>query len=332
LTATGDATTIAAVKAFLAVVVVGLSLLSGCSHGWRSYRSKHITLYTTSVRDQEQTQLQLEYAYAALSSSFYRHSELGPVEVVLLEGNTFVVELGARRPVLVLPKVPPDVRIGKNGLVVLYEDAMANRGAQALSYLFLHKLMPNAPLWLQEGMASYVRSFHYTYGKDAKGACFGFQEGLQGEITLPELFSMSWDQMDEGPRTWYQDTSRLLMDYVIHGDEGKNFAKLPVILTLAAEGKSGPDIMSSAFPGTSMQALGLAVKNFRRDMGAQRARGVMCPLAVRIPPDRFPDEGERQETPTAQADIDQVMALFAKLPRREGYPAWYPPDVVDRIK
>ena len=309
--------------------VVALSLAIGCGGSFTEMKTKHFIAYSTKPRDHRLSLLRLEFAYAALSSSFFPKTEPAPVEVLFLDNGSFTGLLGLRRRAASLARVPGGGAIGKGGLIVLREEDTGRLEAEMLAHQFLHEAMPQAPLWLHVSLASYLRTLEYREAEGGQGiACFGRQQGLEGQIPLKELFSTDWDQYDEGPRRWYDDTARMLMDFIVHGDKGSHFSKLPSILTAAGQGVDGPTILAQAFPGMSLAALNTRVTDFRRNQGEQMERDLMCPLPVPIKPGKEPDEGDPRERPAPPEAIEALRTALERLPRREGFPAWFPPEKI----
>jgi hypothetical protein len=235
----------------------------------------------------------------------------------------------------VLAKVPGNGSIGQRGLIVLRTDSTGKSQHPALMHLFLEKQIPHAPLWLHEAMAGYASSMVVMAGNGGQTACFGRPIGGRDSlIPLKDLFTMDWDHFAEGPRSWYHRTAYLLMDFVLHGDDGKYRDRASVIFQQAAEGKPGADIFRSVFPELTLDALNAKISDHHRDLqyiAGTQVRG-RCPLAFEIPPDKIADPGQRQVTPVPRDDMSALVEAIKRLPQRDdGYPEWYPPDVIARV-
>jgi hypothetical protein len=322
-----------------------MALTVGCAHGgignpegWSLMQSQHFNVYVGAPRHATTALAGLEYAYASLSSSFFRGVDLPKVDVMFLEEDDFGDLLGFRRNELVLPKLPSTTTsVGANGLIVLKDVQTDQSGAEALAHLFIEKKFPHAPLWFHEGFASYARTVEYHQGDGKRAACFGVTRGgTDPLLPLAKVGAMSWDDYDgDEARSWYKYTGRTLIDYILHGDEGHNIEKITPFVSAVAAGKSLEGAVSAAFPGQSLQAMDKKLGEHSADVAYQmqnesKVRG-LCPLPFAIPEDKAADQGERKMSPAPAADIKAVLETLKKLPRLDGYPAWYPPEVLSKV-
>src|SRR4029453_8297278 len=95
----------------------------------------------------------LEYAYAALST-FFPKADVGRVEVLFMPWTDQALTFGSDRGGLVLPGLPGAGKIGQGNLIVMGEAGMGT-AMVLVSHLFVHKVLPTAPFWIHEGMATY---------------------------------------------------------------------------------------------------------------------------------------------------------------------------------
>ena len=201
-----------------------------------------------------------------------------------------------------------------------------------LSYLFVAKGIPNAPLWLHVGLAQYFQATTVQSGPGQLHACFGASRRYLGSsfraMPLEKFFALGWKEYPRAEVPYYLGTANLLMNYIFHGDDGAHLPKLPAIFRAAAQGTPGPQIMAEVFPGMTLAQLGQRIYDFGGSISEQRGRAVSCPLPIPIPPDRAPDESIPQESPIAPQEIDQLMQALKRLPHGDRFPPYYPPEIL----
>jgi hypothetical protein len=301
---------------------------AGCAGGWRQLKTKRITAYTDRPAFYDETIKQLEYSYAALSV-FFPRAQVGTVEVLFMDGAALLQEFGPDRPGLVLPGLP-GARIGSRNLVVMDRGVDTAYSMSLLTHLFLYQAVPNAPLWLHQGLSRYLSNALVKAGQGHWQACFGLPPVLEGrfyQIPLARFFAVTWDQYAEAGPSFMSGTGRALMDYIFHADGGAHLQKVPAIFSAASRGVTGPEIMAATFPGVSLEQLDERISGFHGSQTEQRSRGMLCPLTIPIPPDRVPDESSPLESPVPPVEIDNLIAALKKLPHGQGLPVWYPPAV-----
>lgn len=311
--------------------LVALMVMSGCAGGWHSMKSKRITAYADKPRDFRHTVVQLEYAYAALSS-FFPKVELGTVEVLFMDGIQRAHEFGSQRGGMVFPAVPGPTSIGRNNLIVMSADVGYANSTALLSHLFLHKLLPNAPLWLHVSLAEYFSGVSVKYGKDRWVACFGQAAPLDVSffrMPLDQFLAVTWQDYAQSNPSFYRGTGQLLMDFLFHGDKGAHRGKLPAIFKGVANNMSGPEIIAATFPGMTLEQLGERLSGFKGSQAEQLERDRMCALGVPIPPEKIPDDADLTEIPISPQEIEPLMTALKKLPHGNKFPSWYPPAVLE---
>jgi hypothetical protein len=328
-----------------AMLSLTLALLgTGCAatglnspDGWHVVKSKRFTMYTATSMSHSETLNGLEYHYASLSSSFFK-KDIGNVDVLFLENTDFTDLFGTRRNYIVLPRVPGGGKVGKDGLMVVrpLHGAGDNTAAEALTHVFIDRVIPSAPLWFQEGFSSYARMAEYKEGEGKRFACFG-QPGFNETRFIPidKMFAMSWDEYDgDEARSWYTNTARMLIDFAMHGDEGKHQPAMGVMVEGFLANQDTTKIIKSAFPNMDMKQLSERVTAHGLDVINRPAniRGI-CPIPFPIPDDKAADIGDKPLAAADRADILAVIEALKKLPRRsDGYPGWYPLDVVEKAE
>jgi hypothetical protein len=295
-------------------------------------KSKRFTGHAFHPRDHRDHMEQLELAHATLGT-FFPKADLGPVEVVFLDDNDFLFAFGSDRFGMVFPKVPGGGRLGAGNTMVLPTNLGYNVVTVLLSHLFLHKIVPNAPLWLHDGMAMYFGKSKIGSTEGKWVACFGGNATIEGSaeiirLPLDKFFTLGWKEYASSNPTYYRGTGVLLIDFLFHGDKGIYLEKMPSVFAAAAQGMPGPQIMAATFPGVSLDELGQRIYDFKASGGEQRQRGAICPLPLPVPADKLPDESTPQEKPDSVAEVEQLLEAVKKLPQGDRLPAWYPLEIV----
>jgi hypothetical protein len=327
---------------FLAFVLAAGAFVAGCAHGgignpegWSVVKSKHFTIYAGTPRNTQLDLRSLELAYAAFKSGLFKHVDMN-VDVVFLEDTDFPEVVGFRRKYMSLAKVPGGGPIGASGLLILKDDPGGNSEAEGLAHLFIDKAFPKAPLWFHEGFSSYARTVMVMTNSEGKrGGCFGKVEGGQDTLMpLEKLLGLSWDDTDgDEARSWYTYTARTLIDYIIHGEDGKNRERMGWLASAVSDGKSSQEAFAAAFPNVAPSAMDkklgahAADAAFQSKNNSAAVRG-LCPWGVEIKDENAPDEGDPKIEPAPAAAIKAVLEAVKKLPRLDGYPPWYPADKI----
>jgi hypothetical protein len=328
------------------VALAAAALAAGCGHtginspeGWNRVQTKHFTLYTSTSQLYSETLVGLEYHYASFSSSFFKHVDIGKVDVLFLEADDFGELFGYKRGFATLARMPRGGPIGKEGLIVVKDATSDNASAEALAHVFVHRGIPNAPLWFHEGFSSYARYVEYKEGGGQRMTCFG-QPAIDDLpfIPLSKLFQMSWDDYDGAEaRSWYKQTARTLVDFMLHGERGKRIESLNVVVAGFTAGKATPEIIPVAFKDLDLDALNKKVVEHGTDVlhqaaSATKVRG-LCPIGFEIRQDVLPDLGERTLEDVPPDQIKALLDGLKRLPRRDdGYPGWYPEEIVARVE
>lgn len=179
--------------------LVSLVFVAGCSGAVDNYkvvRTPTINLYTNmSIGRYGSTLESLQYSHAALSSVFFKNTEIGPVDVLFLDDPDFQALMGNFRKGAAIASVPgggAETKIGSNGLLILHPFTLASMeshevelgggpeasnvdgsrtgiathapqanpsrivGTEMLAHIFVRRALPKAPLWFHEGFSTYV--------------------------------------------------------------------------------------------------------------------------------------------------------------------------------
>jgi hypothetical protein len=316
----------------LPILLVLVITAIGCAGGWTEMKTKRFTGHAFQPRDHREHMEQLELAHATLAT-FFPKADIGPVEVVFLDDNDFLFAYGTDRFGLALPKVPGGGRLGAGNVLILPTNLGYPVVTVMLTHLFLNKVVPNAPLWLHEGMAMYFSKSKIGSADGKWVACFGANASIEGSaeiirLPLDKFFAIGWKDFASSNPQYYRGTGVLLIDFLFHGDKGVYLEKLPSVLAAVAQGTPGPQIMAATFPGMNLEQLGQRIYDFKASGGEQRERGQICPLPIPVAADKLPDEASPQEKPDNVAEVEQLLEAVKKLPQGDRLPSWYPPEIV----
>lgn len=321
-------------------VLISICLLaaSACAHppwnpykNWEVARTKHITAYTNTHIRYATSLETLDLAYSALHASLFKNRPIAPVEVLLLEQPEFQRTLGQFRSGVTIAQLPGKGILGRRGLVVTIGlDLQMPGAAHRIAHLFVHAVAPRAPLWLHEGLASFVETMKYRdNGKtdDKAISCLGELRNKQPEIPLTELFTWSWKGYDESKKSsWYRHTASNLIDYFLFGEEGKLRERFAELLGELATGTEVETALGRVYPGLTVAALEQKARE-HRSHSELTPRG-LCPMPFMIPLEKAADNSPARVEPLAKEDVEALMLRLQMLPRRSGYVDWYPPDAV----
>lgn len=320
--------------ATISLAVVLSSLGAGCAHppwnpykNWQIVRSKYVTAYANTRIRPRVTLEAMDLAYATLHASFFRKKAVAPVEALLLEWSDFHPLMGRLRMGATVSKLPGKGFYARRGLVVMFgEDTTNHNALHRMAHLFLHAVAPEAPLWLHEGLATYVETAQYRGEGATAVACLGHPPGKSPDIPLAELFSWSWQGYDESKKsTWYRTTAAQLIDYFMSGEDGALRERLADLIGEIATGTETAAALEKVY-GLGVAALEQKARDHRRK-SEMTPRG-LCPIPFPVPPDKTGDGGELRREPAETADIEALFARVRMLPRRGTYVDWYPPDKI----
>jgi hypothetical protein len=148
------------------------------------------------------------------------------------------------------------------------------------------------------------------------------------------MFAVDWDRYDEGPRGWFPHTAGVLMDFIMFAEHDKYRSRFDQVIAGVIAGKPGPQLFAEIFPEIPGDGWDVRISAHDRDLqylAAGPLRG-LCPMGFEIPRDKMADPDQRETTPVPPAQISVLLDALKRLPRRDdGYPAWYPPEVIARV-
>lgn len=309
------------------LVLASLLLATGCAGAWKRYETKHVNLYTDMSLAHEQTVLALEYHYAIMASSFFGKIAGPKVDVLLLDDVPFRGKFGSYRTGMTLAKSPGGQSIGSNGLIVMRLTGSTNYGSTLLSYWFLDKAAPRAPLWFHEGFGRYTGGALYMEGPQGAAGCIGRFWSQKDDVLMSvnDFGNASWSEYADKYRGWLPYSGAVFFDWLMHADNGAHRGALGDVVNQLANGVQTSDALTQATHLTTAQ-IDEALKLHRHTWVP---RG-MCPLGFTIKPEALADKEAPRQQDFPPGPVDELLAALATLPDVEGYADYYPAEIVDQ--
>lgn len=305
----------------------GLLLSSGCAGSWKHYETKHVNLYTDMSLAHEQTVLALEYHYAIMASSFFGKVAGPKVDVLLLDDVPFQAHFGSLRGGMTLSKSPGGQEIGRDGLIVMKLSGSTNLGSTLLSYWFLDKAAPNAPLWFHEGFGRYTGGALYMEGPTGAAGCIGRHWSQKDDVlmSINDFGNASWTDYGGKYRGWLPYSGAVFFDWLMHADNGARRDALGEVVNQLANGVQTTDALTKATHKTT-EEIDEALKLHRHTW----VRRGMCPISFAIRSDNLADKEAPRQRDFPAERVDALLAALATLPEVEGYADYYPVAVVEQ--
>jgi hypothetical protein len=352
----------------LAAVALGCL---GCAapnyRGWAESKTRNVTVYTNAKIEHEYMQEWLERSYSAYRA-FFPDLKPGKVNVVWLKnepgGGTRIFSPFDDPPAgWTLETVPSGSRIGRDGLIVLerHDDYSVGPGGfrmtstrdegeakKQMANIFIMRQLPMAPLWLQIGLGHYMSKYRVHYKDKLFMACFGspvFDEpirmlsggraagdGHRVSITVDQLFHTDWYAYDKKLRYWYEYTAYALVHYMIHGENGYNSTRFPLLMQAIREGKDTEEALATAYPNLLPDDWDEKLVAYMRPP-AHRTLTAANPNLVHGLCFRIPEEHDADFKPSrTAANPRDIQVLLEDLERVEPFRrhvAWFPTEIVE---
>jgi hypothetical protein len=264
-----------------------------------------------------------------------------------------------------------DGRIGRDGLIVLERNMVSSPGQMSftgvrdetlakeqMAHLFIMKAVPMAPLWLQVGLGRYLQKYRIHYRKKFWVACFGspvFDEpvwptvsrgiddigrlnsgntgdGRRVTLSFSQVLDAGWYDYDGRHRRWFEYTSYALVHYLIHGENGWNRSRFPLLLDALRAGKTSSEALALAYPNVLPDEWDYRLSVHVRPPGG-RALIAATPeigqgLCFQIPPAHHADKKPRREK-ADQRDIQVLMIDLEQVNPFRRHSGWWPQDIVE---
>ena len=263
----------------------------GCAHGgigtaegWSVVKSKHFSLYVLYPRETQLLVRDLELAHSSIGSTFFKNVDLPRIDVLVLTPETFEEVLGSyRERAGAGPGRPAAAAIGKDGLLITKDDKGHPGVSEAVAHLFIHKgFAERAPL-VSRGVRGATCARPSTATAQAgQMACFGvLPREKEPLIPVRKLLEISWDDYDGNEaRNWYRYTSRLLIDFILHGAGGKNASRMRPLIEAVGQGKPPVETVEAAFPSVALEMLDRKLSDHAADVAYQVGSASPCPRAL----------------------------------------------------
>jgi hypothetical protein len=269
-----------------------------------------------------------------------------------------------------LPSVS-DGRIGREGLIVLERAQVSgpnqlhftgvrdeNLAKEQMAHLFIMKATPSAPLWLQVGLGRYLQNYRIHYRGNFWLACFGspvFDEpawpgvtggpadtpgiragstgdGRRVTMAVADVLAADWYDYDGRQRRWYEYTTYALVHYLIHGENGFNRSRFPMLLDAFRAGKHSAEALALAYPHILPEEwderLSAHVRPPRSRAFIAAMPEISQGLCFQIPPAHHADKKPRREKANAR-DIHVLMTDLEQVDPFRRHSGWWPQDIVE---
>jgi hypothetical protein len=351
----------------LAGLVLTLTL-QACAHGgppdgWNKSRTRNVVVYTDAWIEHEFMQEWLELSHMAYHALF-PDVKTGTVDAVWLReepgGLRVYHPLDDPQAGWTLETMPSGGQIGREGLIVLQRrddygagpNGFAMRSVRdeslaksQMAHLFIMKKVPNAPLWLQVGLARYMSKFRvHDRGKPQGLACFGsvvFDEpiragggrsGRRVTVDIAELTTTDWYGYDRSRRRWYEYTAYALVHYLMHGERGFNKDRFPLLLDALRKGQSTADALATAYPHVLPEEWDDRIDLYVRpsEGKAHIAENQFIPQGAcfKIPP-LSESERKPERTPADPYEVEVMLDDLRRVDPFRRHSSWFPRDVVE---
>jgi hypothetical protein len=309
-----------------------LALAAGaCAHapwhpyrGWRAWRGEKVVLYTGGLQGHELALQYLDGSFDLFQRSFFRDVKVPPIEAFYLDpddGSPFVSADGNYRFGVAFTTLPRAGVPGANGLLLVGRWPRPLPYAHVLAHHFIEAAVPRAPLWFHEGFAQYLSVF--TAPQDRPGTvCFGHAQPASAwtvTVTLEQLFAVGWKQYNEDAAPWIDPSAWGLIDYLLHGEQGRWRAGFRPLMQALARGLTSEQAFAAAYPELPLDLLD---QQWRQHVRTRRPQD-LCPFAVRLDPRSTPLVTP-SERPVAENDIRAVFEELEAIPVRRGHADFYP--------
>jgi hypothetical protein len=184
---------------------------------------------------------------------------------------------------------------------------------------------------------------HYQGSQPAQ-ACFGsvvFDEPIRAHggrsgrrvlISVAELTTTDWYGYDKKRRYWYEYTAYALVHYLVHGENGFNKTRFPMLLTALRDGKSTEEALATAYPHVLADEWDDRIDKYAhpREGKAMIAENRYIPqgLCLKIPSVK---EAERkpERTPADAYEVEIMLDDLVRVDPFRRHSQWFPREIVE---
>jgi tetratricopeptide (TPR) repeat protein len=283
-------------KRFITLLLVVLFAFSSATSQtrdtWRSVRTNHLfVIGNTDAEKLRQVAVWLEFfhgAFARLVSRNVLESPVPTTVVIFRDDASFapIKPLYQGRPANIAGYFQPADDM--NYIAIALDPGDRNPYSTAFhEYVHLHvnDNIPNAPLWLNEGLAELYGSLQFSGNEAFIGTpLYGYIQLLREEqlVPLKTLFSIGTDSPhynEQDKNGIFYGESWALVHYLMLGDRGRQ-EHFKRFLQLVARGDDAAKAIQDAY-GVSLEALQEELRTYiqRGNLSAQRITGVDNPTA-----------------------------------------------------
>jgi uncharacterized protein (DUF433 family) len=318
-------------RSALPVVFVALAL-GGCTHmpwnphrGWRSWKTANITIYTDTISEYEPALEWLDVAFLAYQSTFFKEYRIPPAQVLYMsaEGwSPFLTDGGRYKYGITVARLAWAEAHGSQGLVMVGNSGRQWPYHHQLAHHFIEAAVPRAPLWFQEGFASYLTVFQST-PRQPGVLCFGLaQPATTTRVTLPlkELLAASYLEYNQSSAPWIGPLAQSFIDYLLQGEHGRLRPRFTALMRALAQGKSGEQALADVYPEFSLAQL---EAGFHAHVRTLRPPGEECPLGVPVSPMPMA-KMDPVKTPIAEEEVHALFQGLEQVGGRDGYADFFP--------
>jgi hypothetical protein len=299
---------------------------TGCAHapwhpyrGWVAWQRRDVVLYTDTAIEHRSALDWLVDISDVYRRTFFRDLSVAPLHALYLQGDgpsPLVTADGDYRYGALLRPVDAPLRAG-GGLVMVGRFQWQWQYAHLVAHHFIIQAIPDAPIWFQEGFADYLTVFQGQPG-NPQVVCFGVrQPAEQRMVTVPikDLFALTWGDYNDSKAPWMAATGWALVDYLLHGEDGRWRPRFRGFMNALAARSSSQDALAAIYPDLPIASLD---QRLRDHVHTVRPPLQHCPLPVVIGPSGPPGP------PPARTEVgeDAIRAVFQaieSLPVRRGY-------------
>jgi hypothetical protein len=307
-----------------------LLTVASCTHapwnphrGWSALRTNNVEMFTDALAQEELTLQWLDTSFEVLSRTFFGSTSVPPVKVIYITNDTsspFTTASGSARTFTANTR-PPGTK-GPMTVLVVGKDGEMQSYAHVMTHYFIEAAVPGAPIWLQAGLATYASIFRNDT-RDRTRICFGFMQPARKQSVMEPmatLFSVTWQDYNDTLAPNINDTSFGLVDYLLHGEEGRLRRRFDALLGRLGAGMKSADAISTVYPELAPGTLDERVRSHVRTRRPEKE----CPHDVPL----LPRTVEKIAPIKRAVSEDEMRRLFEDLqavPVRQGHADFPPP-------
>ncbi len=252
---------------------------------FKGYRSPHMLVHSDAHQDavHEVTQ-RLEELYAAITSTILAAKDDFPLELILFASERDFHKLSPNSLQGIF------IQVRNRGVMMMFYREGSNEWGPAglrsdyvqvavheMAHRLLDDVMPHAPSWFHEGLASFletafIREGHVWYGLPSASIMAALQKGPI--LPLPDLLSTTVDK-HSWTKARYYATAWLLLNYFMVGNGGREVSRYRHLwqrLQEKPERSNWADVLIDVFDGKPLAVIEAELQNYADVMIVGRSR------------------------------------------------------------